>query len=140
MKAALRKGERCPVHSSYFCCGRDHQAPTREYSRKPIGKGGWKSKAEYVGNGVWRIPDEYHVRGYRERRNPEAMRRLLKDKIKEQDNKCALCGEKFDDFRQIIPEHKDPKGMGGARRDDHPDNIQAAHHYPCNVEKGSQRL
>jgi hypothetical protein len=29
--------------------------------------------------------------------------------------------------------------MGGAWRDDHPDNIQAAH-WGCNSEKGSTRI
>jgi hypothetical protein len=33
-----------------------------------------------------------------------------------------------------VPDHIDPRGMGGARRDDHPDNIQAAHFW-CNGER-----
>jgi hypothetical protein len=38
-----------------------------------------------------------------------------------------------------VPDHISPKGMGGAWRDDHPDNIQAAHWW-CNGEKGSRRI
>jgi hypothetical protein len=32
--------------------------------------------------------------------------------------------------------NRNPKGMGGAFRDDHPSNIQATHFW-CNEEKGS---
>ena len=68
------------------------------------------------------------------------MRELLNQKILEQDRKCAICQQEFDDYRQIVAEHKEPRGMGGARRDDHPDNIQAAHSFPCNLQKGSKRI
>jgi len=43
------------------------------------------------------------------------------------------------DYNDIVPDHKNPKGMGGAWRDDHPDNIQATHWW-CNEEKGSTRM
>jgi hypothetical protein len=39
----------------------------------------------------------------------------------------------------VVPDHKNPKGMGGAWRDDHSDNIQATHWW-CNGEKGSTRI
>jgi hypothetical protein len=39
----------------------------------------------------------------------------------------------------ISPDHINPKGMGGAWQDDHPENIQAVHWW-CNGEKGSSRL
>ena len=45
----------------------------------------------------------------------------------------------FTDYNDVVPDHRDPKGMGGAWRDDHPDNIQAAHWW-CNSEKGSTRM
>lgn len=44
----------------------------------------------------------------------------------------------IESLRRIVPDHRDPKGMGGARRDDHPDNIQATHWW-CNEGKGSTR-
>ena len=66
------------------------------------------------------------------------MRKLLNRKIVEQDRKCAICHEEFTDYNDIVPDHRDPKGMGGAWRDDHPDNVRAAHWW-CNGEKGSTR-
>jgi hypothetical protein len=29
----------------------------------------------------------------------------------------------FTNYNDIVPDHIDPRGMGGARRDDHPENI-----------------
>jgi hypothetical protein len=59
------------------------------------------------------------------------MRKLLNRKIVEQDRTCAICHEEFTDYNDIVPEHRrrrrDPKGMRGAWRDDHPDTIQATH-------------
>ena len=78
-------------------------------------------------------------RGYRKLRSPAEMRKLLNRKIVEQDRKCAICHEEFTHYNDIVPDHKDPKGMGGAWRDDHPDNIQATHWW-CNEEKGSTRV
>jgi len=59
--------------------------------------------------------------------------------IPKQDGKCAICHETFTDYNEIVPDHIEPKGMGGAWRDDHPENIQAVHRR-CNLEKGSIRL
>ena len=67
------------------------------------------------------------------------MRKLLNRKIAEQNGKCAICHKEFSEYSDIVPDHKLPKGMGGAWRDDHPDNIQAAHWW-CNEEKGSAHL
>ena len=59
------------------------------------------------------------------------MRRLLNRKLVQQDSECALCRVKFTDYNDIVPDHINPRGMGGAWRDDHPDNIQAVHWW-CN--------
>jgi len=67
------------------------------------------------------------------------MRKLLKRKVREQNGICALCHREFTDYNDIVPDHKNPKGMGGSWRDDHPDNIQAVH-WCCNSEKGSTRV
>jgi hypothetical protein len=67
------------------------------------------------------------------------MRKLLKREVTEQNRICAICRREFTDYNDVVPDHKDPKGMGGAWRDDHPDNIQAAHRW-CNGEKGSTRM
>jgi len=118
----LRRNGYCPIHRSVFCCG-------REQARK----------GRRVRLGVRRIEDPHHPRGYRELRSPAETRKLLNRKIVEQDTKCAICHEDFTDYNDIVPDHRDPKGMGGARRDDHPDNIQATHWW-CNGEKGSTRM
>jgi hypothetical protein len=118
----LRRNERCPLHKSLFCCGRE-QIP----------------KARTLRLGVQRVEDPHHPRGYRELRSPAEMRKLLNRKIIEQDRICAICQEEFTDYNDIVPDHRDPKGMGGAWRDDHPDNIQATHWW-CNGEKGSTRM
>src|SRR6202035_4462957 len=70
---------------------------------------------------------------------PAEMRKLLNRKIVDQDKKCAICHEEFTDYNDIVPDRRDPKRMGGAWRDDHPDNIQATHWW-CNEEKGSTRV
>jgi hypothetical protein len=51
---------------------------------------------------------------------------------------CAICQVAFTNYSDIVPDHIDPRGMGGSRRDDHADNIQAVHFW-CNGEKGSTR-
>lgn len=114
----LTKNELCPIHRSRFCCG-------RQPNHKAL-------------SGVRRIEDPHHPRGYREYRSPAAMRRLLQQKIREQKSRCAICGRQFRRFQDAVPDHIAPKGMGGARHDDHPDNIQAVHRG-CNLRKGSKR-
>lgn len=117
----LRKNEFCPIHRSLFCCGREK-----------------RQKERRLRLGVQRIEDPHHPRGYRELRSPAEMRKLLNRKIAEQGGKCAICHKEFTEYRDIVPDHRHPKGMGGAWRDDHPENIQAAHWW-CNGEKGSAR-
>jgi hypothetical protein len=67
------------------------------------------------------------------------LRKLMDRTIVEQNGVCPICHEEFTDYGDIVPDHKNPKGMGGAWRDDHPDNIQATHWW-CNEEKGSTRM
>jgi len=67
------------------------------------------------------------------------MRKLMNRTIREQNGVCPICEEEFTDYNDIVPDHKNPKGMGGAWRDDHPDNVQATHWW-CNGEKGSTRM
>src|SRR5215472_16053316 len=114
----LRQKERCPIYKSLFCCGREQS----------------KTLKNLVG--VQRIEDPHHSKGYREIRSPAEMKKLLTRKIAEQDMKCGICGEPFTDCSDIVPDHIRSKGMGASRRDDHPDNIQAAHRR-CNLKKGS---
>jgi hypothetical protein len=118
----LRRNQVCPIHHSLFCCGRE-QMP-RQSTFQP---------------GIRRVEDPHHPRGYRELRSPAEMRKLLNRKIRLQGGICAICHEEFTDYNDIVPDHRNPKGMGGAWRDDHPDNIQATHYW-CNDEKGSTRM
>jgi hypothetical protein len=74
---------------------------------------------------VRRIEDPHHPRGYRELRSPAEMRKLVDRKIVEQNSECPLCHIAFTDYNDIVPDHINPRGMDGAFRDDHPDNIQA---------------
>jgi hypothetical protein len=107
----LRRHECCPIHKSLFCCGREPR------ENRPI----------LTPLAVQRIEDPHHPRGYRELRSAAEMRKLLNRKIVEQNRICAICHEEFTDYNDVVPDHKEPKGMGGAWRDDHPDNIQATH-------------
>ena len=118
----LRRNEYCPVHKSLSCCGRE-----------PV------PRPRTIRLGVQRVEDSHHPRGYRELRSPAEMRKLLNRKIVEQGRECGICHEGFTDYHDIVPDHIDPKGMGGSWRDDHPDNIQATH-WCCNSEKGSTRF
>jgi hypothetical protein len=118
----LRRNQYCPIHRSLFCCGREPIRRVRKVNQL----------------GVQRIEDPYHTRGYRELRSNAQMRRLLNRKVVEQGRECALCYVKFTNYNDIVPDHINPRGMGGAWRDDHPDNIQAVHWW-CNGEKGSRR-
>ena len=52
------------------------------------------------------------------------MRKLMNQKIALQHGKCALCGEKFTDYNDVVPDHISPRGMDGAWRDDHPDYLR----------------
>jgi len=64
--------------------------------------------------GIRRIEDPHHPRGYRELRSNGEMRKLLTRKIVSQNRKCALCGAEFTDYSDIVPDHINPRGMGGA--------------------------
>jgi len=118
----LRLNEICPIHRSRFCCGREQRPRNRKL---------WAP--------VRRIEDPHHPRGYREIRSPAELRKILNRKIVEQDTKCGICRRRFTDYDEIVPDHIQPKGLGGGRRDDHPDNIQAVHRR-CNLKKGSKHL
>ena len=105
----------------------------------PAAVGNRSRKLGKRGNWMWqRIEDPDHPRGYRQLRSNAEMRELLNRNVVEQGRECALCHLKFTNYNDIVPDHINPKGMGGSWRDDHPDNIQAVH-WMCNGEKGSSR-
>ena len=119
----LRCNQICPIHRSRFCCGREGIPKQRAIRQL----------------GIRRIEDPHHPRGYRELRSNAEMRKLLDKKIVAQNGRCPLCNVEFTNYADIVPDHIHPRGMGGAWRDDHPDNIQAVHWW-CNGEKGSSRV
>jgi hypothetical protein len=85
-----------------------------------------------------RIVERLHPRGYGEIRSNAEMQKLLDQKIVTQNGECTLSNKKFTDYSDIVPDHINPCGMGGAWRDDHPENIQTVHWW-CKREKGSSR-
>ena len=111
----LRAGERCPIHHGYYCCGRVKTKPS--FQRK---------------GPVTKTPDG------RELCTPAELRRRLLTKLERQKGICAICHEPITDIQEAVLDHKEPRGMGGAFRDDSWGNIQAAHSR-CNLEKGSIR-
>jgi 5-methylcytosine-specific restriction endonuclease McrA len=97
-----------------------------------------KSKHEYV-NGVRRIDDPFHPRGYREICTDEELRRRKLLKMEEPMHLCGICWLPLsDDPNHVQLDHIKSKGMGGAQRDDHLDNLQATH-PGCNMRKGSKK-
>jgi len=93
----LRRKEFCPIDRSISCCGREL-----------VQKG---SRVRRLG--VQRIEDPHHPRGYRELRSKAEMRKLLNRKIVEQNRQCAICEVAFTNYGDIVPDHVNPRGMGG---------------------------
>jgi hypothetical protein len=93
----LRRKEFCHIHRSLYCCGRE-----------PIQRG-----SSVTPSWVQRIEDPHHPREYRELRSKAEMRKLLNRKIVEQNRQCAICQVTFTNYSDIVPDHIDPRGMGG---------------------------
>ena len=126
----LRKGEMCPIHKSWYCCGRAKPIETRA-----------KKERKYAGAGVRIIVDEHHARGYREICSASELRRRKHALMAEP--KFLICFYCNRDLRELEYEdidlcHLESKGLGGARRDDHKTNLVLGCHS-CNVENGSRR-
>lgn len=125
----LKRNQKCPIHSSYYCCG-------RSAGRDRIKSSKW----ETVRPGVRRIRDEHARRpdGYRYRLSKAEMEKVVVKKVAEQRGMCSICGDVLTDMNDVVPDHIEPRGAGGCWRDDRPENIGAAHSL-CNQRKGSQR-
>jgi len=52
---------------------------------------------------------------------------------------CVGCGKEIKDWNDFTFDHKEPRGMGAARRDDSMKNLRPMH-SKCNTEKGSKRI
>lgn len=120
----LRQAEFCPLHRSFRCtCRQSADQP------KP-------RRANFV-HGVKRIEDHHHPRGYREVINAQEKRKRKHELLAESQT-CFYCSKPFEDYRDIELCHKEPKGSGGARHDDHRSNLCLGHSW-CNSENGSRR-
>lgn len=84
------------------------------------------------------VNDIFHPRGYREICTDNELRKRKQQKYADQHHLCALCGH-FIAPMDLEVDHVRAKGMGGAHRDDHFDNLQAVHSW-CNSEKGSKPM
>src|SRR5262249_32111368 len=120
---------------SYFCCGR--KTPLE---RKPVNGTQRQAKQRLLNrNGVRVIEDQFHPRGFRELCSQAELNRRKHKLLSQGIRNCFYCGEEFIDYREIVVAHKEPKGMGGARHDDHISNLTLSHKL-CNLENGSRRV
>jgi len=71
-------------------------------------------KPKPIRPGIQRIEDPHHPRGYRELRSAAEMRKSMNRKIGEQNGICPICHEEFTEYADVVPDHRNPKGMGGA--------------------------
>ena len=74
----------------------------------------------------------------------EEYKRRLHVMLQRQGFKCCPCPESLS-FYNATFEHRCPRGLAGARRDDRIENengepMNGAAHWHCNVEKGSKRI
>jgi hypothetical protein len=127
----LKNNQRCPIHGKYTgCCGRTNKKVSP-----------YASKWETVRPGIRRIRDEHsrHPDGYRYRLSKSEMEKVVLKNITLQHGLCSICDQPLTDMNDVVPDHKEPRGMGGSWRDDRAENIGAAHSL-CNQRKGSQRI
>lgn len=117
----LRPRQICPLHGRKTCCDRESE-PRRKHPRYT-----------YIEPGVRRTRDG------RQLRSPAAKRRLVDQKIREQNKLCPICMKPFKVYGEIVLAHVRCRGMGGAFTDDSPGNTIAAHSL-CNGEMGSRDL
>lgn len=122
----LRPGQLCPLHHSYYCCG-----------RKPVPKSAAQHKRLQFMRGITIIQDPHHPRGFRERCSQAELNRRKDQMLRSGQTTCFYCGKDFEPYTDIVTAHKEPKAMGGARHDDHVSNLTLAHSW-CNLQNGSK--
>jgi hypothetical protein len=123
----LRPKELCPLHKSYFCCGRE----SRKKAMKAISQRG----------PVRRIEDPTHPRGFREICTPAELRRRKHRLMATGELTCVHCQGDLRqcEYDEIHLCHREPKGQNGARHDDHISNLSLGH-SACNFKNGSRRV
>ena len=127
----LRRNQPCPIPGHGFKC----QCRTAS-SLRPRKYSKW----ETVRPGVRRIKDEHarHPDGYRYRLSRGEMNKVVVQKVREQNGLCSICDQPLTHMNDVVPDHREPRGMNGCWRDDRAENIGAAHSR-CNLDKGSRR-
>lgn len=117
----LRENERCPIHRSLNCCGRDDSNPRVLRSA---------AKFRMIAPGVKVFPDG-HIE-----RSPAALKHR-KDSLLRQGKPCRACGVEFDDYSDVELAHDEPKGFNGWKRDDSDGNTFLLHTV-TNRDQGSR--
>ena len=54
--------------------------------------------------------------------------------------RCGICQKVINHYENYEPDHIQPRGMGGGKRDDSPSNIQPSHSWCNRFVKGSKRV
>jgi hypothetical protein len=94
----LRPSQRHPIHRHLFCWRREVISNVRRARQ----------------TGVRRIDDPF-TRAVITR--SAQMRKLMDRKIATQNSEFTICKEKFTDYSDIVPDHINPRGIGGTWRD-----------------------
>jgi len=124
LKTHLKRGEPCPIHNGDRFCECHPQRKKKKHDFRRHGP-------------VIRDIRDDHPRGYIEICSDYELERRKKEMLHEH-NRCYICGERFNSYRQVTLEHLEPAGKDRVK-DDHRDNLEIAH-ILCNIRKGSQRL
>jgi hypothetical protein len=128
----LKANQFCPLHRRRNCCGRE------DVPRFTLRKAG---KWEQVRVGVRRIKDEHSPTGYRWKLSQSEKEKVILRKLQQNGGICGICQGAIEDMSDVVPDHIEPKGMGGGFADDgeNGSNLQPAH-SECNMDKGSRRI
>ena len=126
----------------------------RAYRPKPLTEKRdyrWKKKPKkeslkfdlLMNGGVRKYPDGREVCQDNQAGRVEYKRRV-NVMLQRQNFKCCLCSDPINSYNATF-EHRCPRGMAGARRDDRIEDenglpMNGAAHWQCNVEKGSKRI
>jgi len=126
----LARNQRCPIHKSYSCvCHGEVRASV------------YKSKWITVRPGVRKIKDEHSPTGWRWKLSKAEKQKVILWQLNQNGCTCGICHGPITDMNDVVPDHIQPKGMGGGFADDgeNGSNLQPAH-SKCNLEKGSKRI
>ncbi len=84
------------------------------------------------------FPDGREILDLKTKAGADEYQRRKRVAWEEQGRLCSICHLRLR-WEDATVDHKEPRGMGGGRRDDRQANIAAAHAV-CNSQKGSKRI